>query len=81
MTLGSGDTGGRLKAYRLKEAALRSASDRELLIRALYGFDLVLQGHPVNERHGPHYCCGIDFDVHSTALLSAMEKALQFFWP
>ena len=66
-------------AYRLEEAALRSASDREvLIIRALYGFAGVLQGRPVN---CSNYCCGIDFEVHSTALLSAMEKALQLFCP
>ena len=49
MTLGSGDTGDRLAPTASKEAALRSASDREvLIIRALYGFAPDLQGLPVN---------------------------------
>jgi hypothetical protein len=82
MTLGSGDTGDRLAPTASKEAALRSASDREvLIIRALYGFAPVLQGPPVNAPARPLYCCGNDFEVHSTALLSVTEKALQLFWP
>lgn len=82
MTLGSGDTGDRLAPTASKEAALRSASDREvLIIRALYGFAPVLQGLALTLRRGPLYCCGNDFEVHSTALLSVTEKALQLFWP